>query len=129
MRISPPTISLNNSGSTEENARSPAHSNDNDDEYPCLFPTTPGGKDYDFSHLDDIGMSPATPFFLSQRSKLVQQTCPPKQTRQGLFGDYSSREEGSPDGLLSSERLRLKLEAARRKSLVYKPKIGSPLAL
>ncbi|KAE8349302.1 hypothetical protein BDV28DRAFT_63279 [Aspergillus coremiiformis] len=79
-------------------------------------PKTPG---YAFD-MDAIGMSPATPFFLSQRSKLVQQTCPPKQLRQGLFSSSGLSEE-------QSQKLRVKLEAARRKSLAFKPKIGSPL--
>ncbi|OGM43495.1 hypothetical protein ABOM_008063 [Aspergillus bombycis] len=71
-------------------------------------------------NMDSVGMSPATPFFLSQRSKLVQQTCPPKQLRQGLFSNPGPSEE-------HSQKLRVKLEAARRKSLAFKPKIGSPL--
>jgi hypothetical protein len=78
-------------------------------------PKTPG---YIFD-MDAIGMSPATPGFL-QRSKLVQQTCPPKQLRQGLFSTSGPSE-------VQSQKLRVKLEAARRKSLAYKPKIGRPL--
>ena len=88
----------------------------------CQTPKTPG---YRFNMDDYIGMSPATPFYLS-RAKLVQQTCPPKQTREGLFPAPSrngsdEQEEGG------SQKLRLKLEAARRKSLAYKPRRGSPL--
>ncbi|KAJ5130309.1 uncharacterized protein N7515_006348 [Penicillium bovifimosum] len=91
------------------------------------FPATPG---YNFANLDAIGMSPATPAFLGNRSKLVQQSCPPKQTNRGLFP--SSR----PTGRLSDEgddeesrrQRRFRMEAARRKSLVYKPAVGSPLA-
>ncbi|KAE8394725.1 hypothetical protein BDV23DRAFT_147027 [Aspergillus alliaceus] len=79
-------------------------------------PKTPGFT----IDMDAIGMSPATPFFLSQRSKLVQQTCPPKQLRQGLFSNSGPSEE-------QSQKLRAKLEAARRKSLAFKPKIGSRL--
>ncbi|KAL4962087.1 uncharacterized protein BDV14DRAFT_191770 [Aspergillus stella-maris] len=93
--------------------------------------TTPIGRaepDYKFwqtpktpaFNLNSIGMSPATPFYLNQRSKLVQQTCPPKQTRQGLFGKTTAEEA-------PSRELKAKLEAARRKSLAFKPAIGSPL--
>ncbi|KAL4796770.1 hypothetical protein BDV19DRAFT_360383, partial [Aspergillus venezuelensis] len=93
--------------------------------------TTPQGRgepDYKFwqtpktpaFNLNSIGMSPATPFYLNQRSKLVQQTCPPKQTRQGLFGKTTTEEA-------PSRELKAKLEAARRKSLAFKPAIGSPL--
>jgi hypothetical protein len=66
-------------------------------------------------------MSPSTPYYLSQGAKLIQQTCPPKQTREGLF-PVSGKLEGEPD-----EKLRAKLEAARRKSLIFRPKVGSPL--
>ncbi|KAF7597278.1 hypothetical protein BBP40_008120 [Aspergillus hancockii] len=79
-------------------------------------PKTPGY----IIDMDAIGMSPATPGFL-QRSRLVQQTCPPKQLRQGLFST------SDPSGE-QSQKLRAKLEAARRKSLAFKPKIGSRLA-
>lgn len=78
------------------------------------FPLTPGGKDYDFSRLDEyIAMSPAkTPLFLSQRADLVQQTCPPKRTYRGLFSPTDDDDE-------SSERLRAKLETVRRKTSVF----------
>ncbi|PWY93491.1 hypothetical protein BO94DRAFT_532429, partial [Aspergillus sclerotioniger CBS 115572] len=82
----------------------------------CHTPKTPG---YTID-MDAIGMSPATPFYLSQRTKLVQQTCPPKQTRQGLFTSATPARE-------PNQKLRAKLEAARRKSMAYKPRVGSPL--
>jgi hypothetical protein len=84
-------------------------------------PKTPsqlGLSDYVFD-FESIGMSPATPHFLSNGARLIQQTCPPKQTHQGLFDGGSSRE--------SDDSFRAKLEAARRKSLFYQPKVGSPL--
>ncbi|KAL4745781.1 hypothetical protein BDW72DRAFT_186064 [Aspergillus terricola var. indicus] len=80
-------------------------------------PRTPSAAALGYN-LDSIGMSPATPFYLSQRSKLVQQTCPPKQTRQGLFSNAS---EDAP-----SRQLKSRLEAARRKSLALKPSARSP---
>ncbi|PYI04030.1 hypothetical protein BO78DRAFT_471500 [Aspergillus sclerotiicarbonarius CBS 121057] len=82
----------------------------------CHTPKTPG---YTLD-MDAIGMSPATPFYLSQRTRLVQQTCPPKQTRQGLFTSATPVHE-------PNQKLRAKLEAARRKSMAYKPRVGSPL--
>lgn len=98
--------------------------NRNDQAY-CQTPKTPG---YRFNMEDYVGMSPATPFYLS-RAKLVQQSCPPKQTRQGLFPTLaSSSKRGEEDEEVeNSRKLRLKLEAARRKSLAYKPRKGSPL--
>ena len=106
----------------------------NNHTYPYALPTTPTGKDYDFSYLDNnnfdfsLTSSPAvTPYFLSQRSKLIQQTCPPKQTYRGfgLFedvdrgGDYDD-DVGFGDSVLSNIRLRDKLGVpGGRKSLAY----------
>ncbi|KAL2861806.1 hypothetical protein BJX68DRAFT_12109 [Aspergillus pseudodeflectus] len=83
-------------------------------------PKTPSAASLGYN-MDNIGMSPATPFYLSQHSKLVQQTCPPKQTQQGLFSKSGPADEET------SQRLKAKLEAARRKSLAFKPAVGSPL--
>lgn len=113
MRLSPPMQSRNEPG-TPEKARRPV---DADRDY-FQTPRTPG---FTFN-LDDIGMSPATPFFL-QKANIVQQTCPPKQTRQGLFSASPSAGDE-----LSSQRLRSKLETARRKSHASKPRVSSPLA-
>lgn len=90
-------------------------------------PKTPGtGYGFRFNMDDYVGMSPATPFYLS-RAKLVQQTCPPKQTRQGIFGgddgDVGLGGAGLDDGDgESSKKLKMRLEAARRKSLAVKPR-------
>ena len=65
--------------------------------------------------------SPTTPYYLSRGAELVQQTCPPKQTMQPLF-PLSGRIEDQPD-----ERVRQRLLLARRKSLQWAPKVGSPL--
>lgn len=90
-------------------------------------PSTPtpgkGESPYAFK-FDFSAMSPATPYFLSQPSRLVQQTCPPKQTNQGLFAAASSE---SQDPRMNRD-LRAKLEAARRKSLAFKPRLESPLS-
>lgn len=65
--------------------------------------------------------SPTTPFYLSQGAKLVQQTCPPKQTQQGLFPVSGRIDE------VNDETLRARLEMARRRSLRWRPRVGSPL--
>ncbi|KMP06631.1 hypothetical protein CIRG_06312 [Coccidioides immitis RMSCC 2394] len=80
-------------------------------------PETPG---YSYDYDPATSMSPTTPYYLSQGAKLMQQTCPPKQLRQGLFPVDGNNEE-------QTESLRIRLDAARRKSLIWKPKIGSPL--
>ncbi|KAJ5980378.1 hypothetical protein N7481_007676 [Penicillium waksmanii] len=89
------------------------------------FPQTPG---YNFANLDAIGMSPATPYFLSNRNQLVQQSCPPKQTNKGLFPvsvpSFSLEQESEED---ARQQQRARMEAARRKSTFYRPAIGSPL--
>lgn len=85
-------------------------------------PQTPGGDyGYSFNFDETAPPSPTTPYYLSEGAKLVQQTCPPKQSRQGLFPVNGNTDEHQ------SEKLRIRLEAARRKSLIWKPRIGSPL--
>ena len=89
------------------------------------IPQTPG---YNFANLDAIGMSPATPYFLSNRNQLVQQSCPPKQSNKGLFPvsrpTFSLEEESEEE---SRRQQRARMEAARRKSLFYQPAKASPL--
>jgi hypothetical protein len=75
------------------------------------------GEDEDMTNWG----SPTTPYYLSKGAKLIQQTCPPKQTGQLLF-PLSGRIEDQPD-----ENVRMRLLEARRKSLQFAPKIGSPL--
>lgn len=120
--ITPP-VSRDEPQTPETNTRryDASHGNDKAETY-CQTPKTPG---YRFNMDDYAGMSPATPFYLS-RAKLVQQTCPPKQTREGLF-PAPSRNGNDEQEQGGSHKLRLKLEAARRKSLAYKPRRGSPL--
>ena len=66
--------------------------------------------------------SPTTPYFLNKGAELLQKTCPPKQTGQGLF-PVSGNIEEVEDG-----EMRRKLIAARRKSLQWVPKVSSPLS-
>ncbi|KAL3443449.1 hypothetical protein BJX65DRAFT_197083 [Aspergillus insuetus] len=134
----PSTSSTNRrqSEATRNAARSTTPASRNDRSAPSTPQTTARKREPDYKfwqtpktpcaaalgyNLDSIGMSPATPFYLSQRSKLVQQTCPPKQTQQGLFSRSGPVDEET------SQRLKAKLEAARRKSLAFKPAVGSPL--
>lgn len=66
--------------------------------------------------------SAQTPYFF-QKEKLVQQTAPVKK-----FGDF---EQVIGHGILSEkkdESVMMRLMAARRKSLQWAPKVGSPLA-
>ena len=69
----------------------------------------------------DSPLSPTTPYYLSKGARLVQQTCPPKQTQELLF-PLSGRIEDQAD-----EGVRQRLLVARRKSLQWVPKVGSPL--
>ncbi|KAI9713696.1 MAG: hypothetical protein M1828_001385 [Chrysothrix sp. TS-e1954] len=74
----------------------------------------------DFSD-SPMGGSPATPYFLHPQ-QLVQQTCPPKQTRELLF-PLSGRIADQPNSAIKQ-----RLHVARRKSLQFAPKVGSPLS-
>jgi len=67
-----------------------------------------------------------TPYFL-KKEQLVQQTAPVRK-----FGDFGEEESmGAGKGFLShkkDESVMMRLMAARRKSLQWAPKVGSPLA-
>ena len=85
-----------------------------------IFPQTPtpamleaGGGAGNFS--------PTTPYYMSEGARLIQQTCPPKQAMQSLF-PLSGEIEEQPD-----ESVRQRLLLARRKSLQFAPRVGSPL--
>jgi len=84
--------------------------------------------------------SPATPYFLHPQ-QLVQQTCPPKQTQMSFFTDAAaahanangSGDDGSGGGQRVEQKqigegVRQRLLLARRKSLQFVPRVGSPLA-
>lgn len=93
----------------------------------AVMATPTGQVDYDPSDA----MSPTTPYYISQGAKLMQQTCPPKQTQQGLF----DREEGGSSGFpvtgriedQPDESVRARLEAARRRTMNWRPRVASPL--
>ncbi|KAJ6017774.1 hypothetical protein N7451_001153 [Penicillium sp. IBT 35674x] len=114
-KITPPTTVVEPSTPTQQSSS-----------HRSQAPQTPG---YNFSNLDAIGMSPATPYFLSNRAQLVQQSCPPKQSGRGLFPEskpaLSFEEEDDQD---SRRQQRARMEAARRKSHFFKPAVASPLA-
>ncbi|KAI4176541.1 MAG: hypothetical protein LQ348_005972 [Seirophora lacunosa] len=85
---------------------------------------TPGANGPSVGELDDnydSPLSPTTPYYLSKGAKLVQQTCPPKQTQE-LFFPLTGRIEDQPN-----EVVRQRLLAARRKSLQWASKVQSPL--
>ena len=89
------------------------------------IPNTPTG----FVKYDASSASPTTPSHMSPGVILVQQTCPPKQTNKGLFEDrrtsgfpITDRVEDQPD-----EGVKMRLEAARRKTMNWRPRVASPL--
>ena len=88
---------------------------------PSPVPETPRGAPNGYGGGESVCGSPTTPYYLSKGAALVQQTCPPKQTMQSLF-PLSGRIEDQPD-----EVVRQRLIMARRKSLQWAPKVGSPL--
>ncbi|KAL3417552.1 hypothetical protein PVAG01_10562 [Phlyctema vagabunda] len=114
--------------------RSPASSNSSedhvDDQTMALspIPTTPGPDTisaYGEAYLDQLNAGAQTPggaetpYFL-HKENLVQKTAPPKQ-----------RYDVDGNGVLSEkkdESVMMRLMAARRKSLQWAPKVGSPLA-
>lgn len=115
--------------------RSPASSsssNENEEDQTLLLspiPATPAPET--ISAYGETGLygdeTPGgqTPYFL-QNAHLVQQTAPPAK---GSFFDSGGVETGQ--GFLSEkkdESVMMRLMAARRKSLQWAPKVGSPLA-
>lgn len=86
-----------------------------------LAPQTPKAAMNEYDDGTSSWGSPTTPYYLSRGAQLMQQTCPPKQTMQPLF-PASGRIEDQPD-----EAVRQRLLLARRKSLQWAPKVGSPL--
>ncbi|RAO71441.1 uncharacterized protein BHQ10_007453 [Talaromyces amestolkiae] len=120
-RMSPNNSVNEHSPKTPTSAKTPSNKNNADDDE---------DSEYNFNfNFDFSAMSPATPGFL----RLTQQTCPPKQSNQGLFSSMLSDSSrglslDDSDGSSSGANLRAKLEAARRKSLAFKPRFGSPLS-
>ena len=108
-------------------------------------PETPapscGGMDYDYGYGYEYDDS-ASNNGLGQdnRQQLLMRTCPPKQQQRDMFGNAgSSGVDGTADdedilgaGHGSSSRenqsVLMRLMAARRKSLQFAPKVGSPLS-
>ena len=99
----------------------------------AAFATPTGHVNYDPSN----GMSPTTPYYLSQGARLVQQTCPPKQTQKGLFATDASSGDRRTSGIgfpltgriedQPDESVRVRLQAARRKTMNWRPRVASPL--
>lgn len=112
-------------------ARSPSSDGDAKDDSTGLMlspvPATPAPETISAyaEHILDGG-SPdgaATPYFF-KKEQLIQKTCPPKQSAGSIDDvDMSNSIECNSSGVLM-QRLLL----ARRKSLQWAPKVGSPLA-
>ncbi|KAL8933294.1 MAG: hypothetical protein Q9211_005856 [Gyalolechia sp. 1 TL-2023] len=93
-------------------------------EFQIKAPATPDAEVTPHGELRndlDSPLSPSTPYYLSKGAKLVQQTCPPKQSQE-LFFPVSGKIEDQPN-----EAVRQRLLMARRKSLQWASKIQSPL--
>ena len=113
-----------------------------------LAPATPTGfVNYDPSTSQTPGGGPAdgadsstTPCHPSQGAKLVQMTCPPKQTGRGLFEEEKGEHDGIGFGVgvsgfpisgrlgdVKDEAVRKRLAEARRRTTGWRPRVGSPL--
>ncbi|KAI9682117.1 MAG: hypothetical protein M1817_000171 [Caeruleum heppii] len=99
--------------------------------------TTPEDKSqYQYPSPSDGDTDPSTPYFLHP-AQIVQRTCPPKQSHhpQGpsVFGPASNAEESSANGNGGNVNMdvdgdvRRRLLFAKRKSLQWAPRVGSPL--
>ncbi|KAF7505636.1 hypothetical protein GJ744_000571 [Endocarpon pusillum] len=108
---------------------------------------TPGGPNDRAADGDAASYSPTTPYYLAQGAKLVQMTCPPKQTRKGLFekedqqgqseeigGGVENGKGGSGGFPISGQlddvkdaRFRKRLADARRRTMGWRPAVASPL--
>lgn len=90
------------------------------------LPETPAvlkDQNWDFEAADDeSGKMPSTPYFMTKGAELVQATCPPKQQTGRMLFPVSGKIEDEPD-----ENIRRRLALARRKSLQWAPRVGSPL--
>jgi hypothetical protein len=93
------------------------------DEEGDLSPEPAAGTPTGFVKYDpSTSMSPKTPYLMKEGAKLVQQSAPPKQIQQGLF-PVSGKIEDQPD-----ENSRAKLDAARRRTMNWRPRVASPLS-
>ena len=104
-------------------------------------PSTPMTPTY-VPESEDFGslLSPTTPYYLSKGAALVQQTCPPKPSAtqgygaagdenrsKGIFAGFQGFPVSGDLGEIGDQGLRERLERARRRSLAWVPKVGSPL--
>lgn len=95
-------------------------------------PTTPTNQTFD--HGIANGNSPFTPSNSSYPNKeILQKTCPPKLQNRGLSEgppslENPNGESGGSRGAAITQAMKLQLDMAKRKSLTWKPKVGSPLA-
>ena len=68
-----------------------------------------------------------TPFLMKQGDRAMKEnglkSCPPKQINRGIFDD----EDTEKQAMGKEEKMKLKLDNARRRTMGWKPKVGSPL--
>ena len=68
-----------------------------------------------------------TPFLMKQGDRAMKEnglkSCPPKQINRGIFDD----EDTENRAMGKEEKMKLKLDNARRRTMGWKPKVGSPL--
>jgi hypothetical protein len=109
-------LNFSSSVSSHGESKTPKEHNVMDDETMFLKTPTPASFDQ-----QEGNFSPTTPYYMAQGAKLLQQTCPPKQSSQSLF-PLSGNIDDQPN-----EGIRKKLLQARRKSMQWAPKVASPL--
>jgi len=121
--------------STATAAQTEDDDDDGEDWPPAATPT--GFVNYDPA----TSMSPTTPYLMSRGSRLLQMSCPPKQSGKGLFDveEKGNSIEAASGGVSAGfpitgkvedekdEGMRRRLEAARRKTMGWRPLVGSPL--
>jgi hypothetical protein len=125
LTTTPRAVSADLSPIKGQNRQSSAYSETENHQYttplkPAGEPSTPVQRDYDYADLE-MTMSPTTPYFLKPE-KIVQQSCPPKQASEPLFFPKQSRLR-----VENEESVRQRLLLARRKTMQWAPKVGSPL--
>jgi hypothetical protein len=124
--------------STATAAQTEGDDDGDDDGEDCPPAATPTG----FVNYDPAtSMSPTTPYLMNRGSRLLQMSCPPKQSGKGLFDveEKGNSIEAASGGVSAGfpvsgkvedekdEGMRRRLEAARRKTMGWRPLVGSPL--
>ncbi|KAI9754386.1 MAG: hydrolase 76 protein [Chaenotheca gracillima] len=143
LTMSPTKEFMNLSSSPAPNNVASAPQETPQQQYPYKIWQTP---DFPTPPTDSLSPtpSPSTPYYLQNPAALTQQTCPPKQRGESLFQSTGSPlprrgstmpNDEADDREAARERERREMEAvrrrlllAKRKTLQFVPKVGSPLA-